>query len=163
VGARIVKLDERLGRADVAPQEWNELLSWVAPPAGSLSSSNRAARADVILPHAAQRPWAPAHLRAKRLASGDIEVSWVRCARIGGDAWGPGEPPLGAPTERYLLEILDGEALVRLAEVDAPSFDYSTADQIEDFGTLPSLLRIRAGQLGESGAPGLKTELTITL
>jgi hypothetical protein len=162
-GARIIKLDERLVRAEIGAHEWNEALTFVAPPAGSLPSSDRAANVEAMLPHAAQRPWAPAHLRAARDASGDVTISWVRCARIGGDAWGPGEPPLGAPTEGYLLEILDGGDVIRPENVAVPSFVYSGADQTADFGAPPASLHIRVAQIGESGATGLNTELTITL
>jgi hypothetical protein len=163
VGARIVKLDERLARAEIAAHEWHEGLDFVIPPAAALVSSNRAARTNIALPHAFVRPWPPAHLRAERVASGDIAVTWVRCARLAGDAWGPGEPPVGAPAEGYLVQILDGGEVVRAVEVAIPSFAYLEADQIEDLGAPPALLRIRVAQLGESGAPGLNSELTITL
>lgn len=108
------------------------------------------------------RPWAPAHLRAKRVGGGDVDISWVRCARAG-DTWGPGDPPLGAPSESYLLEILDGSTLKRSVTVLSPSYRYESADQIADFGSPPMSLRLRVAQLGESGAPGLNKELTITL
>ncbi|MGD9979859.1 MAG: glycoside hydrolase/phage tail family protein [Hyphomonadaceae bacterium] len=163
VGARIVKLDQRLVRAEVSAHEWGESLTFVAPPFGATGSSNRATRLDVNLPHAALRPWAPAHLRAARASSGDVAISWVRCARIGGDAWGPGEPPLGAPIEGYALDILDGGDIVRSVNTALPSFVYSVADQTADFGAPPASLHIRVAQLGESGASGLNSELTITL
>lgn len=163
VGTRIVKLDERLARADIATYEWHEPLTFTAPPAGALPSSHRAASLDVTLPHAAIRPWAPAHLRAVRDGAGDVAISWVRCARTGGDAWGPGEPPLGVPTEGYVLEILDGGDPIRTETTSIPSFLYSAAAQTSDFGSLPGSLRIRVAQKGESGATGLNSELTITL
>ncbi|MEZ5957929.1 MAG: glycoside hydrolase/phage tail family protein [Hyphomonadaceae bacterium] len=163
VGARIVKLDQRLARADVATYEWNEPLRFIAPPAGALPSSNRAASIEVMLPHAAIRPWAPAHLRAARDGAGHVLISWVRCTRIGGDAWGPGEPPLGAPAEGYVLEIVDGGDPIRTETTSIPSFLYSAAAQTADFGSLPGSLHIRVAQKGESGATGLNSELTITL
>ena len=163
VGARIIKLDERLVRAEIGAHEWDEALTFIAPPAGASSSSNRAVSVEMTLPHAALRPWAPAHLRAARDTSGDVTISWVRCARIGGDALGPGEPPLGAPTEGYRLEILDGGDVVRSVNVAVPSFVYSGPEQTADFGAPPSSLHIRVAQIGESGATGLNTELTITL
>jgi len=163
VGARIVKLDQRLARVNVSGHEWQEPLHFVVPPADALPSSNRAEVADVILPHASRRPWAPAHLRAAREASGDVAVSWVRCARVGGELWGPGEPPLGALAESYRLELLDGGDVVRSETTSLPTFIYTAAAQTADFGSLPGSLHIRVAQLGESGATGLKTELTITL
>lgn len=163
VGARIVLLDAKLARFSVGAHEWNEALRVVAPPAGAPSSSNRAARFDVTLPHAALRPWAPAHLRAERDASGDVTISWKRCARFGGDAWGPGEPPLGAAAESYRVDILDGGDVRRTFNAAIPSCVYSVADQTADFGAPPALLHIRVAQIGDNGAPGLNKELTITL
>jgi len=163
VGARIVKLDQRLVRADIGGHEWHEPLTFIAPPAGALPTSNRATSCDLILPRAATRPWAPAHLRAVRDGVGDVLISWVRCARVGGDAWGPGEPPVGFPAEGYVLEILDGGDPIRTLTTAIPSFLYGAAAQTTDFGSLPGSLHIRVAQKGESGATGLNSELTITL
>ena len=162
LGARIVKLDQRLARANIAAHEWGESLSFIAPPSGAVPSSNRAEHADLVLPHAAIRPWAPAHLRARRDASGDVAISWVRCARIGGDSW-VGEPPLGFPGESYLLEILEAGDPIRTETTSVPTFRYSAVAQTADFGSLPGSLHIRVAQKGESGATGLNSELTITL
>ncbi len=163
VGARIVKLDGRLARLDIGAHEWNEALRLAAPPADALPTDPRASEANVTLPRAAARPWAPVHLRARRAASGDVAISWIRCARVGGDAWGPGEPPLGVSGESYLVEILDGASVKRALTVGAPAYTYPSSAQIADFGALPGSLRIRVGQIAATGATGLKTELTIPL
>lgn len=110
---------------------------------------------------AAARGAAPVGARA---CAGDIAISWVRCARVGGDSWGAGEPPLGEPAETYLLEVLDGGgAVVRTAGALSSPFIYTAAQQSADFGTPPASLRIRIAQLASSGAPGLNKELTIPL
>jgi hypothetical protein len=164
VGARIVRLDARLARADIGGHEWGEPLAFTAPPAGAAATDARAERATLTLPHAALRPWAPAHVRAKRGAGGDVAISWVRCARVGGDAWGAGEPPLGATAENYLLEILDGGGVVKRAvTISAPSYLYGSADQTADFGSPPASLHLRIAQIADNGAPGLNKELTIPL
>lgn len=162
VGTRIVKLDQRLARADIAAHEWGEALLFAAPPANALATDPRSASQTLTLPHAAARCWAPAHMRARRVAGGDVEVTWVRCARSG-DAWGAGEPPLGAPTESYRLEILDGATLKRAVVTTSPTYSYSAADQTADFGAPPPSLRLRVAQIGGDGSPGLKKELTIPL
>lgn len=162
VGARIVKLDG-LARLTIAAHEWGEALMFAAPPAGVLASDDRAIRITLTLPHAALRPWPPAHLRAELEASGDVAISWIRRARAGGDYWGSGEPPLGAPSEAYRLDILDGAALKRSVDVTEAGYLYSAADQTADFGSPPSSLRLRVAQLDGAGAPGLNTELTIPL
>jgi len=103
-----------------------------------------------------------AHLHARRLASGDVAISWVRCARSG-DTWGPGEPPLGAAAESYRLDILDGAIVKRTVTTPMSSYSYPVADQVADFGVPPGSLRLRVAQIGPDGSPGLNTELTITL
>jgi hypothetical protein len=163
VGARLVKLDQRLARIDVGAHEWGEALGFIAPPSGAMPSDDRVASAEIILPHAAPRPWAPAHLKARRVASGDVETSWIRCARAGGDAWGAGEPPLGAPAEAYLVEVLDGGDVVREVTVAAPAWTYEAAEQTVDFGAPPASLHIRVAQIDAGGRPGLKTALSVTL
>jgi hypothetical protein len=163
VGARIVKLDQRLARVDIAAHEWGEAVAFIGPPANGLSSDTRAASLSVALPHAAARPWAPAQLRARRLlSSDDVAIDWVRCARHG-DTWGAGEPPIGASSEAYLLEILDGPTVKRAVTTGSPDFLYAAADQIADFGAPPSSLRLRVAQIGADGSPGLNKELTIPL
>jgi hypothetical protein len=161
-GTRIVKLDQRLARVDIAAHEWGEELEFIVPPAGALPSDPRAATLSTTLPHAAARPWAPAHVRGRRLAGGEVVISWVRCARSG-DTWGAGEPPVGAPAESYLLEILDGATVKRAVTTPSPSYAYAAADQIADFGAPPASLRLRIAQVGPDGSPGVNTELTITL
>lgn len=163
VGARFVVIDHRLSRLDVGAYEWGEALSLVAPPFGAAASDASATQAPVTLPHAALRPWPPAHLRARRVGGGDVAIGWVRRARLGGDAWGAGEPPLGEAAESYRLEILDGAAVVRSVTAAAPAFLYTAADQTADFGAPPASLRLRVAQIAASGAPGLNKELTITL
>ncbi len=162
VGARVVKLDERLARIELAAHEWREPVTFVAPPAEAPPTTARAASLSLTLPHAAVRPWPPAHLRARRLASGDVAISWVRCARAG-DSWGPGDPPLGTPVEAYQLQILDGAAVQRTVMTASPAFTYAEADQIADFGVPPGSLRLRVAQIGADGSPGLNKELTIAL
>jgi hypothetical protein len=162
-GARIVLLDDRLARIDIGAHEWREALDFAAPPFGKGPGDAQALRFDVTLPHAALRPWAPAHLRARRRDDDAVEIGWVRCARVGGDAWGAGEPPLGTIAEAYRLEILDGDVVVRILTLPTPAFTYGSGEQIADFGILPASLRLRVAQLDDAGAAGLNTELTITL
>jgi hypothetical protein len=102
-------------------------------------------------------------VRARRDGAGDVHVSWVRCARIGGDSWGAGEPPLGESTESYRLDILDAGDVVRTVETLTSSYLYTSAQQSADFGAPPASLRVRVAQLRASGEPGLNNELTIPL
>lgn len=162
-GARVVVLDQRLARFEMRSHEWGEPLAVLAPPAGAYAGDGRQAAQTLSLPRAAGRPWAPAHLSARRLASGDVAVSWVRCARIGGDSWGAGEPPLGPEGELYRIEVQDGAGTVRAVEAGASSWIYDAAAQTADFGGLPGALTLSVAQIDANGRPGLNTRLTITL
>jgi len=164
MGARVIVLDQKLVRLSIGAHEWGEVLPVTVPPAGGSATHTRAARFAVTLPHAAARPWAPAHLRAKREASGDVAMSWVRCARSGGDSWGAGEPPLEDSVESYRLDILDDAGdVVRTSETPSPMLIYTLAQQSADFGAPPTSLRLRVAQIAASGAPGLNKQLTIPL
>jgi hypothetical protein len=163
VGARIVVLDQRLVRAAIGAHEWGEALSFAAPPHGRAPTDPRAATTTSILPHASLRPWAPVHVKGKRDGGGNVALNWVRCARLDGDSWGEGEPLLGEPSEAYRLEIMSGTSVVRSVDTVAPDYLYAVADQAADFGAPPASLTVRVMQLRATGAPGLKTELTIPL
>jgi hypothetical protein len=155
-------LDQRLARLNVQAHEWGEALRISAPPAGAPAHDARAAVQEWTLPHAAMRPWAPAHLRAVRDGTGAVRASWIRCARSGGETW-EGEPPLADGAESYRLEVFDDGALVRAAETPAPAWTYPAVEQVADFGALPASITLSVAQIGSSGRPGLKTRLTITL
>lgn len=163
VGARIVKLDARPARLEIGAHEWGQALRFAAPPAGALESDTRASHLTRTLPHAAARPWAPAHVGAKRVAGGDVAISWIRATPSGGDFWGAGDPLIGFVSEACQLDIFDGAVLKRSVTVPGPSYTYISAAQTADFGALPASLRLRVAQIGEFGATGLNKELTILL
>ncbi len=154
VGARIVKLDERLTRLDMFDHEFGEPLTLVAPPFGAAVSDARATTITRAFAPLAARLFAPVHIRARRDAAGDIALSWVRAAPAGGDSWGAGEPPLGAAAERYRLEVMNGASVARTVEVSTPAYLYTAAAQTTDFGAPQSSLTIRVGQLNDAGLTG---------
>jgi hypothetical protein len=102
------------------------------------------------------------HLRATReQASGDIQLSWIRRTRIGGDSW-LNEVLLGEEIEEYNVQILDGAAVVRTMRVSSPSALYLVAQQTADFGGLPASLAWRVAQVSRVLGPGASTEITST-
>lgn len=153
VGARIVRLDGALARLDIAPHERGAALLFRAPPSGLPASHPDAAAVEAVAGDAWARPLAPGQVRGRRLAGGDVALTWVRRARLGGDAW-QGEPPLGEAAESYRVDILSGAAVVRTFEALAPAAFYPAADQIADFGTLPASLAVRIRQISQRHGPG---------
>nr|WP_272210663.1 hypothetical protein [Marinicella sp. W31]MDC2876564.1 hypothetical protein [Marinicella sp. W31] len=53
----------------------------------------------------AETPFSPVHLRARRLDTGDVVLTWVRRSRIDADDWSAAEIPLDEDSESYRLEI----------------------------------------------------------
>jgi hypothetical protein len=65
------------------------------------------------------RPYAPAHLRARRLPSGAVAVNWIRRTRIDGDDWDLFRRAAGRRDEGYLLRVESGGQIRREVEVSA--------------------------------------------
>jgi len=107
----------------------------------------------------ALRPLAPVHLNAGR-AAGGVTFSWVRRTRTDGDNW-VGEVPLGEDSEQYVLDILSGPAVVRSIIVAAPMALYASADELSDFGTPQSILRVRVAQLSATVGHGFAAEAVL--
>ncbi len=106
------------------------------------------------------RPLSPCQLRA-RAESGDIRLSWVRRTRLGGDAWELADVPLGEADERYEVEILDGAAVVRRIETEAPEAVYGLGEQAADFGSPVGVVRFRVAQLSRVFGRGAAREAEI--
>lgn len=101
------------------------------------------------------RPYRPAHLRARAGSGGELVLSWVRRTREGGDSWDAPDVPLAEESERYVLQITRDGALLRTAEVGAPSWSYDAAARAEDgTGAGSAPFRIAVAQLSARVGPG---------
>ena len=95
------------------------------------------------------RPFAPAHLEARRdPASSDLVLTWIRTARYGAESWQGVEVPLTEERELYRVQLLNGGALLREVEVATPGFVYTSAMQTNDDAT--GSLEVRVAQLSNS-------------
>jgi hypothetical protein len=129
-GAAVVLLDEAVVPMSVAAFERGMSLTVRAAPAGGPPSGPGMTQVSTVWTGRALRPLAPAHLR-KRMIGGDLSLSWIRRARVGGDVW-DGEVPLAEGVERYRVRVLDGTAVLREAEVERPGFTYTAALRAAD-------------------------------
>ncbi|HEX8232812.1 MAG TPA: glycoside hydrolase/phage tail family protein [Caulobacteraceae bacterium] len=132
-GAAFVLLTRELARAEVGLAERGLPLLWRTAPAGAPPGGLASTEAAFTWSGLHYRAFAPSHLRAERRADGDVQITWARRARIGGDSW-EAEPPLSEEREAYLVEVLDGDEVVRTAETATPAFTYSAAAQTANFG-----------------------------
>jgi hypothetical protein len=159
-GARVVLLDDRLVRQSMLASEREEEIVFVAVPAGRLPTDAAATTLSAPWRRIWARPFSPAHVHGARDASGDVTISWVRRARLGGDGWA-GEPPLGEDSEAWLVDILDGGEPVRSFSVSSPSVTYTTAQQTADFGGFASPITVRIAQISASFGAGQARESVI--
>ncbi|MBJ3776405.1 phage tail protein [Acuticoccus mangrovi] len=163
-GARIVRLD---GGGIVQPARFDasdigRAINWRAGPATKPINDGSYATEAITCRGEGLKPFAPAHLRMVREASGDVVLSWVRRTRVGGDIW-PDEDdvPLGEASERYEVRILDG-GTVRMFTATAPTVTYTAAQQTADFGGLPTAITARVAQLSTTVGRGATRTLTVT-
>lgn len=106
------------------------------------------------------RPFSPVHLRARlNRLTGDIQVTWIRTTRTGGDSWQGLDVPLGETAERYLVEIVDGGSRLRSLVVEGPTFLYPLSDQLSDGSTASS--RVRVAQISDSYGYGRTAEVRL--
>jgi hypothetical protein len=104
------------------------------------------------------RPYAPAHLRATRVANG-VAASWIRRTRIDGDAWGDGDVPLGEAGEVYVVRVVSDGAVRREARVGQTAWTYADADRIADGVAAP--YEILVAQVSDRWGPGPFARTTV--
>ncbi|NWG93691.1 MAG: glycoside hydrolase/phage tail family protein, partial [Parvularculaceae bacterium] len=157
-GARFVLLTSAVIAAALPLDLRGIAFDWRAGPAADLPSEPTFRTKSFTGEARGLRPLSPVHLVAVETGEG-LLLSWVRRTRKGGDSWTGEDVPLGEAFERYRVEILNGESLVRTAEVSAPAFVYDAAMIAADFppanfpaGRPP--LTFRVAQLSDLVGPG---------
>ncbi len=106
------------------------------------------------------RPYSVCHLRARRGASGDCLVDWVRRARTDGDSWSGLEVPLGELREIYLVRVSRGGGVIREVITGAPNWTYAQTQKIAD-GLAGLSFSIEVAQLSDAYGAGPFTRMTI--
>lgn len=111
------------------------------------------------------RPYSPVDLRAIRVSSGDLTLSWKRRTRFKGDSWEGLEIPLNEDIERYQLDIWNSANTLVVRSVvvdDVQSYLYTAAQQTADHGAPITQVRITVYQVSViyGNGPGRKELLT---
>nr|WP_160330120.1 hypothetical protein [Rhizobium altiplani] len=99
----------------------------------------------------------PHQMRAQRRWR---EGPWIRRGRDSAYNWLAAEIPLDEPFERYRVEIMDGDAVLRVSESDRAEWVYPTADELADFDHPQNSLSLRVWQLGERVSLGIPAHAT---
>ena len=110
------------------------------------------------------KPYAPVNLGGGRDAEANLQMKWVRCNRIGFE-WRDGvDTPMSEAAESYELEIYSGfsfASVKRVIATSAPQADYTSAQQIEDFGVVQSTVYFRVYQLSAVVGRGYSAQKAI--
>jgi hypothetical protein len=108
------------------------------------------------------RPYAPAHFRTEKLASGDWQFDWVRRSRIGAAWRGGATVPLGEAIEQYVLTVGDGVTSADKTVNAATSYTWTVAAQTTDTGgeVMAGDMAASLAQVSASVGAGFTSELT---
>ena len=71
--------------------------------------------------------------------------------------------PLGEATERYEIDILDGDIVKRTLQSNITTILYPAGDELADFGAAQAALSIRVAQLSATVGRGIPASATLTL
>jgi hypothetical protein len=160
-GAPLAVLNAAVKPLGLSADEAGRAINWIgeaggqtAAPAGPFSFTGGLRT---------QTPVAPVHLRARRMGTGTIRISWIRCGRRDADAWLDGDIALDEPQELYRVDILDGATVKRSADVSGPVFDYAPELEVEDFGGPQSALSVRVRQCGQKVAFRVPVQALLSL
>ena len=146
-GGTFVLLDAAVVPLPLTAEDRGQQITLKYGPASRLPTDVSWAQSTFTFTARAARPFAPVHLRARRLANGDIRLSWVRRTRSGGDPWSVVEVPLAEEAESYRLEIMDGATVKRAFDVTTPEAVWTAAQQAADYPSgLPVPLNVRVAQ-----------------
>jgi Putative phage tail protein len=100
---------------------------------------------------ASLRPLSPVHLRAERMASGDVEITWIRRSRAGW-RWLDGlDVPLSEERELYRVTIAPNVGAMRVLDVELSSYTYSVAERAADQLAGATSLTLTVSQVGARG------------
>jgi hypothetical protein len=102
-------------------------------------------------------PYAPVRASARRGIDG-VQVSFIRRGRIEADGWTSLEAPLGEESESYEIEILRDGVALRVLRSNAQFAFYSSAEELEDFSSHQSHIRVRIFQMSSIVGRGFAYE-----
>jgi hypothetical protein len=114
-------------------------------------------------------PYALASLEIVEDGSSNIDFSWERRTRVGGD-WleGTGTVPLNEDTEAYEIDIylhegISAPLLRTITGITSEAYEYLNADVLTDFGSFPPQLSFEAYQISAQAERGFARRVTLGL
>lgn len=106
------------------------------------------------------RPWTPAIVELVRRNNDDIFMKWTPRIRQNGGLINGQVPEIDQPFERYEVDVLNGNTVVRTVSLsDMREWTYTAAMQGGDFGGIRDKVRFRLYQIGQIVGRGFAQEL----
>jgi hypothetical protein len=160
-GATFVLLDATLTRLDLAEDELGLAYNWRCGRASRDLGSSHYVQQSHAFRGEGLKPLSPVHLRAARSPAGDLNLTWIRRTRTGGDSWDTTEVPLGETAERYEIDILDGPTVKRTLTSTTPAAIYTATEQTADFGALQPAVAARLYQVSPTRGRGTARDAVV--
>ncbi|MGE4371692.1 MAG: glycoside hydrolase/phage tail family protein [Xanthobacter sp.] len=161
-GTRLVRLDATLLPIAKGAGELGRRYIYRIGPVREDHGGENVTEVTAQVGDAALRPLSPVHLRVQRGVQG-VEGRFTRRTRLDGDGWETLEVPLGEAEERYRVEVLKDEDVVRSFEITSPAFTYDAAQELADFGAEQRHLTFRIAQMSQSVGPGAVLTRTVAV
>jgi len=108
------------------------------------------------------KPYSVVNPAATKDATGKVQITWQRRDRKAGEATTYDNLPLSETSESYEVDIMNGSTVVRTLTSSTPFVDYSTANQVTDFGSLQTTITVRIYQLSALVGRGTLKSATLT-
>lgn len=106
--------------------------------------------ASVVLDPAPALPLSPQDLVATRPGPGDdVVLSWARRSRVDTTGWASPAPPLDHAPETYAVVIVGTGGPVRTLTAHSQSLVYTAAQQMADFGAVPTSFDFTVAQVSQ--------------
>ncbi|MDG2043372.1 MAG: glycoside hydrolase/phage tail family protein [Maricaulis sp.] len=156
-GARVVLLEagwrEQAGGLALQSHEHGVDLECRVVSASGDPHGSGAAVTTLVSRQVWRRPYAPVHVRAHRVGA-NVEISWVRCGRIGSDDWAASEIPLAEDDERYSVDLWVNDASAFKTVTSQPKCSLSDAELLSVYGEIPASITVHIAQLSQQIGAG---------
>jgi hypothetical protein len=158
-GERFVLLDGNLVSSTLASDQAGKTIQIAAATYGAVVNPDTAISYTPRL--RSLIPYAPVHPRAVRKNAGDITLQWVRRTRVNGQWRDYQDVPLSEADERYDVEIINNNSVIRTVRTTTPLFIYNVVDQSNDFGGVQTSVLVRIYQLSALAGRGNMLEVSV--
>jgi len=109
-----------------------------------------------------KKPLSPVQLDGSIDGSDNWDLTWLRRSRLSSSWWTNGvEAPIGEDSESYEIDIMNGATVVRTLTSTTPAVQYTSANQVTDWGSNQTTLTLRVYQMSAIVGRGYVAEITL--